>query len=256
MICDAYDSDDVASKKRGFREALRGALRGAWSRVLGLELVLELVLGLGLVVVFGLVATGCQQGVMGSLDVVPAWPGTLTGAANAPLRTITDGDSIDLIRPIQGGHVLFIGALVRSASGDHGTIRAELRRGEAEGGQPLATPGPIIVFEERSTVLQPLPAGVTPPSASPDWRQLTADISYLANIPACPNFLPVEIPDHTLYVQITYTDSRGNTGFASRKIVPRCTQTDTSLRNTCLCECRASYTIDRCFVYGDAGTVD
>lgn len=240
MINDASDSDEKAGSARVFRGARRVGVRGSVS---------------GLCLAVGFLAAGCEQGVAGSLDVVPAWQ-MVSGSGAAPLVPITDGDTIDLVRPIQGGHVLFIGALVRSASGDKGTIRAELRRGETDSGQPLVTPGTIIVFEERSTQLAALPAGVTPPSDSPGWRQLRADINDLANIPACPNFLPVEIPDHTLYVQITYTDGRGNTGFASRKIVPRCTQPDPLERNNCLCECRASYTIDRCFTDGDAGARD
>jgi hypothetical protein len=245
MINDAYDSDDKTGKPETIYATSAFAASGLFSVCVGV---------MGLLGV--LLAAGCEQGVAGSLDVVPAWQMVSSGSSTPPLTAITDGDSVDLVRPIQGGHVLFIGAFVRSAVGDKGTIRAELRRGEIESGQPLVSPGSIIVFEERSTQLAALPAGVTPPSDSPDWRQLRADINDLANIPACPNFLPVEIPDHTLYVQITYTDARGNTGFAFRKIVPRCNQTDPTARNNCLCECRANYTIDRCFASSDGGTTD
>jgi len=172
------------------------------------------------------------------------------------LAPIGDGDSVELTRPLQGGHVLFIGAYVRGASGSAGTIRGELRRGESDTGQPLLAPGAIIVYEERSTTLAELDAGVTPPSASPGWQQVRADVSDLANIPACPNFLPVEIPDRTLYLQVVYTDSKGNTGTVAKKVVPRCAQTDPVERNTCLCECHANYTIDRCFTSSDAGSAD
>lgn len=195
-------------------------------------------------------AAGCQNPAPGSLDVAAA---RFDGQSLAP---IADGDSVELTRPIQGGHVLFIGAYVRGASGSDGTIRGELRRGETDIGQPLLAPGAIIVFEERLTTLEALSAGVTPPSASPGWQQVRADLSDLANIPACPNFLSVEIPDRTLYLQVVYTDSKGNTGTAAKKVVPRCAQTDPAGRNTCLCECHANYTIDRCFMSSDAGTTD
>jgi hypothetical protein len=193
---------------------------------------------------------GCQPKVPGTLEVAAA------GLSGSQLAVLADGDAVELTRPLQGGHVLFIGALVRGASGSTGTIRAELRRGESDSGQPLAAPGAILVFEERSTTLEPLGAGVTPPTASPGWQQLRADLSDLANLPACPNFLAVEIPDRTLYVQVLYTDARGNNGTAVRKVVPRCAQTAAAERNTCLCECHANYTIDRCFTTSDAGVTD
>lgn len=197
-------------------------------------------------------ATGCQGPIAGSLEVVP------TQFAGAELVPIAAGDPVELVRPIQGGHVIFIGALVRGASGSRGTIRGELRRSETAAGQPLppGTPGGIIVFEERSTTLVDLPAGTTPPSPAAGWQVLRADISDVANIPACPNFLPIEIPDRTLQIQIVYTDEKGNTGTALRPVMPRCTQAQTSARNLCLCECRANYTIERCFMPADGGVTD
>lgn len=198
------------------------------------------------------VAAGCQGPIAGSLEVVP------TQFAGAELVPIAAGDPVELVRPIQGGHVIFIGALVRGATGSRGTIRGELRRSETAAGQPLppGMAGGIIVFEERSTTLVDLPAGMTPPSPAEGWKVLRADISDVANIPACPNFLPVEIPDHTLQIQIVYTDEKGNTGTALRPVMPRCTQTQQSARNLCLCECRANYTIERCFMPADGGVTD
>ena len=216
---------------------------GLWPLAAGLAALLTALLAAGL-------GAGCQGGVPGSLEVIPAQ------FAGSGLVAVGSGAPVELVRPIQGGHVLFIGALVRGASGSRGTIRGELRRGESAAGEPLATPGPIIVFEERSTSLVELPAGPAPPTPDPGWQQVRPDIGEVANIPACPNFLPIELPDHRLYVQITYTDEKGNTGTASRPVMPRCTQTDPGARNLCLCECRASYTIERCFQTVDAGATD
>lgn len=232
----------------------RGLFRGVLARM---RLVL-----IGLGAAAG--AAGCQGPVAGSLEVVPA------RFAGADLVPVVEGDSVDLVRPIQGGHVIFIGAFVRGATGSRGTIRGELRRGESATGQPLppGSPGAIIVFEERSTTLVDLPAGASPPipaipaspgtpaTAGAGWQQLRADIGDVANIPACPNFLPLEIPDHTLQVQVIYTDEKGNTGTALRTVVPRCTQTQASARSLCLCECHASYTIERCFTPADGGITD
>jgi hypothetical protein len=198
----------------------------------------------------GLLASGgCPRSPGAALVVVPAAISPSSGA----LLPLADGDSIDLVRPIQGGHVLFIGAYVNGASGTSGTIRAELRRSVSDSGQPLSMPGPILVFEERSTMLVPLAAGTTPPSAAPGWQQIAADISEVANIAACPNVLPVDIPDQPLYVQVTYTDSQQGSGTAFVKVVPRCRQPDDASRSQCLCECHANYTIDRCFISRDGG---
>ena len=209
----------------------------------GLAALLTALLAAGL-------GAGCQGGVPGSLEVIPAQ------FAGSGLVAVGSGAPVELVRPIQGGHVLFIGALVRGASGSRGTIRGELRRGESAAGEPLATPGPIIVFEERSTSLVELPAGPAPPTPDPGWQQVRPDIGEVANIPACPNFLPIEIPDRTLQIQIVYTDEKGNTGTALRPVMPRCTQAQTSARNLCLCECRANYTIERCFMPADGGVTD
>lgn len=236
MIASRYDSGKAAGQEAGRLRASGG--RGALSAA-----------GLGFVAWVGLVA-GCQGPVAGSLEVVPT---RFTGAS---LVAVASGDPVELVRPIQGGHVLFIGALVRGAVGSRGTIRGELRRGESATGEPLAAPGAILVFEERSTKLVELAASLAAPSPEPGWQQVRADIGDVANIPACPNFLPVELPEHKLYVQVVYTDEKGNTGTASRLVMPRCTQTDPSARSLCLCECHASYTIDRCFQSSDAGATD
>jgi hypothetical protein len=184
-------------------------------------------------------------------------PAGFSGTELVPLLNAGgSADTVDLVRPIQGGQVLFVGALVRAASGTSGSIRAELRRGTDDSGQPLSAPGAILVFEERSTMLVPLDAGLAPPDARPGWQQLQADISELANVPACPNFLPVDIPDQTLYVQVKYTDAQGNSGTASAKVVPRCRQSDPSAQSLCLCECHANYTSAKCFMAADGGSGD
>ena len=236
MIDSACDRGRVRRGRGGLPGRLLGGLLGRLA-------------GAGLLV-FG--ATACQGPVAGSLEVVPA------RFAGALLVPVAAGDPVELVRPIQGGHVLFIGAFVRGASGSRGTIRGELRRGEDASGQPLpaGSPGAIIVFEERSTELVELPAGTPAPTAAAGWQQLRADIGDVANIPACPNFLPIEIPDHQLQVQVIYTDEKGNTGTALRTVVPRCTQTQDSARNLCLCECHKNYTIERCFMPADGGTSD
>lgn len=180
----------------------------------------------------------CEEAFDGPPELVPA---RLDDGGN--LVAIADGDEIDLVRPIQGGHVLFVGALVRNVS-SRGSVLGELRRSEAQG-TPLTAPGPILVSDERSAAAEPLPDGTPAPSAAPGWKRLEPDPTNLANVPACPNFLDVDAVDNQLFLRVVYR-SGGREVAAARKVWLRCAQRDAASQRECRCECLARYTIERC----------
>ena len=149
------------------------------SRILIRRAAPRVLLGLCL---FALACTGPTPP-PGVLEVLPA----RLSEDGARLIALSDGDTVDLVRPIQGGHVLFIGALLRHPADGDGTLRGELRRV-----QPDGTPGPIIVYDERTTSHQALAADTPAPGGASDsggWRQVPPDINSIANIPVCPDFL-------------------------------------------------------------------
>lgn len=183
-------------------------------------------------------AAACEEAFDGPPELVPA---RLDDGGN--LIALADGDEVELVRPIQGGHVLFVGALLRNVS-SRGSVLGELRRSEAPG-TPPGEPGPILVSDERSAAVEPLPGGTPAPSAAPGWKRLEPDPTNLANVPACPNFLDVDAVDNQLFLRVVYRYG-GREVAAARKVWLRCAQRDAASQRECRCECLARYTIERC----------
>lgn len=173
----------------------------------------------------------------------PAAAPELVPAALEPggaLTPLAAQDPIDLLRPIQGGHVLFAGAFVRNvARCGGGSLRGELRR---EGG---GRPGGLLYYDDRTVYLEPArPGEATPPGAG--WGRPPLSIADVANVPACPNPLDAAFLDQPVWLQMIYTGPDGKTATASQQIVPRCRQPHPGEAALCRCECEANYTIERC----------
>ncbi|MFO0574130.1 MAG: hypothetical protein U1A78_09040 [Polyangia bacterium] len=209
-----------------------------------------------LAVLLGLVAASAActdpRPPAGPLEVLPA----RLSEDGARLIPLSDGDSVELVRPIQGGHVLFIGALLRYPADGDGTLRGELRRVDASG-----QAGPVIVYDERTTAHQALAADTPAPPApnaadASGWRQIPPDLTSVANIPVCPDFFDYDLVDAALILRISFKDRAGREAAADRRVKTRCAQTDPVQQGLCRCECQAKYTIDRCFSRPDAGSGD
>lgn len=158
-----------------------------------------------------------------------------------PLAPLAEGDPIDVLRPIQGGHVLFAGAFVRNVArcSGGGSLRGELRRDS--GGKP----GGLLYFDERTVYLEPVQPGEAAPPG-PGWGRPPLSIGEVANIPICPNLLDTEFLDQPTWLQISYTGADGKAVSTSRRVVPRCRQPHPGEAALCRCECSANYTIERC----------
>lgn len=207
----------------------------------------QLALGLGLELGLGL-GGGCTEPAPppGELVVLPARLDD-SGAGLVPLN---DGDEVSLVRPIQGGHVLFVGALLRYPADGDGTLNGELRRVDpATGGV-----GPIVVYDKRTAPHQPLPSGRPAPNGEAGWFQVPPDINNVANIPVCPDFLDYDLVDVELFIRVSFRDSLGREAHADRRVKTRCAQTDPMEQAQCRCECKARYTIDRCLSRPDGGS--
>lgn len=184
--------------------------------------------------------SGCAETFDEPTEVVPA---RLDGAELVPLK---DGDEVQLSFPLQGGHVLFIGAFFRNAGLKGGSVLGELRRSQPVPGSPgLFQPGELLYSDERSAPASEVMAG-RGPTAQPGWRMVIPDRNNVANIPTCPNPLNIDIVDNALFVQVRYRDQWGNEGTAARRVKPVCTSLGTFNIPGCRCECAASYTVQRC----------
>lgn len=185
---------------------------------------------------------GCGETFDGPPELVPA---QLSRSLDS-LVPLGDGDSIDLLPPIQGGYVLFVGAAVRNVSKTGGSLLGELRRARASDGTPLSQPGGVLYSDERSVTLQPLPGGFAIPDARPGWLLSAPNPNDTANIAACPNPLEIAMVDSELFLQLTFRDAAGRSATSYRKVVPRCAQADAMTAMDCRCQCEANYQPRKC----------
>lgn len=181
---------------------------------------------------------GCGEKFAGLPEIVPAEL-SFGHDGEAVLRPIRDGDTVQLLQPVQGGFVLYVGAFGRHLSLKSASLLGELRRSQAADGTPLAEPGGVMYSDERSVRIEVF-------SSEQGTHRVMPDPNEVANIPGCPNPLDVDVVDNPLFLVLTYKDATGRSVQAVRSIVPRCTQSDAQSRATCVCQCLAGYTTERC----------
>jgi len=163
------------------------------------------------------------------------------------LVPVADGDSLDLLPPIQGGYVLFVGAALHNFSSQGGgSLLGELRRARATDGTPLSQPGAVLYSDERTVGVIPLPVSFPVPSPTSGWQLSAPNPNDTANISTCPNPLDISIVDSELFLQITFRDRAGRSATSYRKVVPRCAQADAMTAMDCRCQCGASYQPQKC----------
>jgi hypothetical protein len=160
-------------------------------------------------------------------------PGAFS-SESVPLRMLQDGDSIDLVRPLQGGHVTFLAAQVKHTNATAATLRVRLRRPET---------GFIVAEEKRTVAMLPVPGEID--TMQPDLRSR----SQVAQPPLCPDYDAIDIEGQPLDVEFEVTPLYVDppvTASARRRLVPRCSATPPNNEAVCHCECVANYTLGKC----------
>lgn len=163
-----------------------------------------------------------------TLEVVPA----VFTEANAPLTPITDGAAIPLALPPQGGHVLFVGALMRNLPTT--TIKIVGRLIDP-------TTGQLVAQDARTVVVQPVEG--EPGRVQTDNRTY----SQQANITVCPDYAPRAIDGQPYDLEIEVTPLYVNAAVpvtVRRSVVPTCGAGADNA--ACTCECSAGYTLGKC----------
>ena len=149
-----------------------------------------------------------------------------------------DATPIDLTFPIQGGHVLFVGARIQNLGACGDTLTANLRN---------PTSGEILAVESRSVDFTVAADGGGTADLS--------DTSNVANVPACPDASARDVLDTDWVLEVTVVDKQKRTATATRPVRPACRQSDPFARELCACECRADYFFGKCG-RNDAGSAD
>jgi hypothetical protein len=148
-------------------------------------------------------------------------------------RVLSDGDTVQLVRPPQGGHVIFIGARVQNLDSDTIDLTGRIRDEQTNS---------IVQEDTRTVVTETVPD-------MPGWRQSDhRSFSQVSNIALCPDYDPKDIlgQSYLLEVRVDELYAQGSSGSVSLHVVPACSQDNASGKSLCECECSADYTLGKC----------
>ncbi len=139
-------------------------------------------------------------------------------------HTISDGGEIHLQRPLQGGHVVYIGARVTGICVDQVAITGRIR--------DLATRRVVAKETRQGLALDDRGDGTALPHE--------ATLGDVANIALCPDLTgDTDVMGTTFTLELEVADTAGRVAQASARVTPVCGQTEGSPeRSTCECECR------------------
>jgi hypothetical protein len=146
---------------------------------------------------------------------------------------ITDGAVVGLIRPDQGGKVIFVGVKARNFDPCQ-------RQLYLTGALIAPATGQVIALEQRPVRLDPGADG---------WGHPYTLYYDLANVPACPNAATtVDIDRSTWRLELRLDEGETRSVTVTRSVMPRCLRPEQQA--DCECEC------DSDFVLGEACPVD
>ena len=164
---------------------------------------------------------GCFAGDRGAAPMITLVHQTAAGT----IAPVTDGVSLPLIVPPQGGEVLIVGVRALNVDGCPLTLATS-----------LALPnGVVAAFERRPVTLQ---------TADDGWLEPVnpAGLANFANLPACPIAgLDQAIDGESYRLTIEVEDGAGRQTQASATVVPTCD--DAADPAMCRCVCAAHYVL-------------
>ncbi len=147
------------------------------------------------------------------------WSGTGTSADVADLA---DGGAVDLVRPIQGGKVVYVGVRARNVDGCNLQLTAALR-------DPATMQ--VIALEQRPVRLV---------AGGDGWGHAESAFDHLANLPACPSAAATQDLDGASWrLELRLDEVGGRTATTTLTVAPRCPDSDQL--DECRCECDSDY---------------
>ncbi|MCC6557575.1 MAG: hypothetical protein IT372_31875 [Polyangiaceae bacterium] len=148
----------------------------------------------------------------------------LVRGASSLVAQVADGDTVDIIKPPQGGRVIFAGVRATNVCATGARLRGSLRDGPA--GQ--------LMLDGRTVNLEPQDDG---------WgTSVDTDISTFSNVPVCPNgWSTRDIYDQDYLLTVTLTDRDERTGSKTVTVRPVCGEAE--VVDECLCICKAGYVL-------------
>lgn len=166
---------------------------------------------------------GCELPFLGDASQDPSIELIYFGADEKD-HPVTNGGTIDLILPPQGGRVLFVGVRVTDVDPCGVRLTGALR--ERATGQ--------VRFDTRTVNLRDAGDGL--------GASTPGDIASYANIPICPNqWTARDTFDESFELEVAVEDSRGRSASKLVEVVPICAQAEHEAE--CLCICKGGYVL-------------
>jgi hypothetical protein len=152
-----------------------------------------------------------------AIELVPVhWP------AGGDVVDLVDGGAIDLVRPIQGGKVVYVGVRARNVDGCNLMLTAALRDRATQ---------QVIALEARPVKLVDRGDG---------WGLPESTFDHLANVPACPTAsASVDVDGATWGLELRLEEPGGRRAETALSVVPQCRLADEG--DECRCECDSDY---------------
>ncbi len=143
------------------------------------------------------------------------------------LIIVSDGDAVDLLRPPQGGFVMYAGLRLKNIVPCGVRLRGVVR--------DLKTDAPLSEFDARSADLVLADGG---------WWVPPGDFSSIPNVALCPDNTGGSVLNRAVRLEVTATDQRMRVGSASKEITPTCPPG--ICLPMCECTCGPDYTLGKC----------
>jgi hypothetical protein len=151
-------------------------------------------------------------------------------AATMRLIDIADGDTIDLVRPPQGGYVLFIGASLVGAREPFVKMTATLR--DASG---------VVATDARNIAVAASPGD--PTVSIPDLRSYV----NVPNVTMCPSASATDRDGVPFMLDVSVTEPMSQRqGTRTLTVTPACRMADTAARANCVCLCQGGFVLGKC----------
>jgi hypothetical protein len=180
----------------------------------------------------------CGTGFLGDSTASPELEVQVLGADNS-ITTISDGASVPMLLPPQGGRVIFAGVRATNVDGCALQLRGALR--------DLGTSA--VMFDMRTVNLTPTGDGWGASATSA--TSISEAIASFSNIPVCPNnWSSTDIYGHTFGLELTIIDRAKRQLTKTLQVTPECAQPENF--SECSCICKAGYVTGQ--ACGDAGS--
>jgi hypothetical protein len=142
--------------------------------------------------------------------------------AGGDIGDLADGGAVDLVRPIQGGKVVYVGVRARNLDGCNAQLTAALRDPSTQ---------QVIALEQRPVRLV---------EGSDGWGRPESTFDHLANVPACPNAAAArDVDGATWRLELRIEEPGGRMAETALSVVPVCTLAGET--EECACECDSDF---------------